>query len=178
MNPACQLEDYAITRLHIHFNEPQGGGQDVTHVNSAFDYSVSTHRTDKNRYRLDLRVITYETGSAGERVGFDLDAKIVGFILFDEEETKEKMEALIRLNGVSILYGILRGIVATVSGSMPTGKFLLPTVMPQDVVRMVESQRQQRKSESAVASDQANKPKTKAKSGRSAATPSSSPGQA
>ena len=170
MNTACQLEDYTLTKLHIHFNQPPQEEQYVTNVKSAFDYTVSIHRSEKHRYRLDLRVLCHETDSTDERLGYELNAEIVGFILFDESETKEKMEALIRLNGVSILYGILRGIVATVSGSMPAGKFLLPTVMPQDVVRMVESQHQQRKSESTV-SDKADKPKAKAKSKRSVKTP-------
>jgi hypothetical protein len=51
------------------------------------------------------------------------------------------MNTLVRVNGVSILYGILRGIIANATGMFPNGKFLLPTVMPQDIVKKIEAEK-------------------------------------
>jgi preprotein translocase subunit SecB len=138
MPPVCQLEDYVLTRLHLDFIPPQEDEVQINQARSAFDYSVGVHQKEKHRYRLEFRVKCHEADSKGNKVGYELETEIVGFFSFNESDPKEKMEMLVRLNGVSILYGILRGIVATASGSFPAGKFLLPTVMPQDVVESVE----------------------------------------
>ena len=57
---------------------------------------------------------------------------------------EEQMQALIRINGSAILYGILRGEIAVFTGSFPGGKFVLPAVYMQDVVKDVETKNRAR----------------------------------
>lgn len=138
MPTVCSLEEFSLTKLHLDFHQPEADEAVITQAKCGFDYAVATHSVEKNRYRLGFRVRCCEADEGGKHMGNAMEAEIVGFFRFDEDESKEKMDALIRLNGVSILYGILRGIVATVTGVFPTGKFLLPTVMPREIVEHAE----------------------------------------
>ncbi len=53
------------------------------------------------------------------------------------------MQSLVRFNGCTILYGILRGQLANITGSFPNRKLLLPTVMMEDVVKDIEREKAQ-----------------------------------
>lgn len=134
----CQLDEFFLTKLHLDFRPPEKGNAEVTQAGCTFDYAVATHHEEAHRYRLIFRVGCKEAAKDGTEVGNSVQAEIVGLFSFNPSDSKDKMDTLIRINGVSILYGILRGIVATTTGAFPGGKFLLPTVMPQEVVQMVE----------------------------------------
>jgi len=45
------------------------------------------------------------------------------------------MQYLIRINGCTILYSLLRGQVAMLTGSFPHGKFNIPTVVMHDIIK-------------------------------------------
>lgn len=141
MQPVCQLEEFALTKLHVDFQPPKRDEAQVSQASFAFDYAVATQEKQQHRYRLTFQVGCKEVTDTSEPVGASIEAEIVGYFTFDVSDSKEKMDKLIRLNGVSILYGILRGIVATTTGVFPGGKFVLPTVMPQDIVTRVENQK-------------------------------------
>lgn len=137
----CELEQFVLGKLHLDFRPPPAREMRVTQVRCNFDYGVGTHKTDANRYRLTLRFDCHEAADDKTEVGNAVKAEISGFFRFPEGTEKKQMEALIRVNGVSILYGILRGIVANSTGVFPNGKFLLPTIMPQDIVKQVEAEK-------------------------------------
>jgi hypothetical protein len=54
------------------------------------------------------------------------------------------MQYLIRVNGGTILYGILRGEIAAFTGSFPGGKFNLPTVNMMEIVKDCEEKLKQK----------------------------------
>lgn len=72
---------------------------------------------------------------------YKVDFQILGFFAFPKDTVEDNMQYLIRVNGCTILYGILRGIVANVTGTFPEGPLPLPTVMMHDVVNSVERSR-------------------------------------
>ena len=74
------------------------------------------------------------------KAGVDkIDSEIVGYFSFSEEfSDEEKRQITIRINGSVILYGILRGQIATFTGSFPNGKFNLPTVNMIEIVNEIE----------------------------------------
>ena len=74
-------------------------------------------------------------------IGIAFEAEIVGFFTFPEGTESTRIEQLVRLNGCTVLYGVLRGLIANTTGSFPGGKFILPTFMMQDVVAEVEKKR-------------------------------------
>jgi len=137
----CELEQFFVGKLHLDFRSPPAKDMQVTQVRCNFDYGVGTHKSDPHRYRLTFRFDCHEATEDKTEVGNAVKAEISGFFRFPKSTDKKRMDLLIRLNGVSILYGILRGIVANATGVFPNGKFLLPTLMPQDIVKQVETEK-------------------------------------
>jgi hypothetical protein len=88
-----------------------------------------------------------------------LDFRMLGFFWFPPEVPDDRIPYLIRVNGCTILYGILRGVVASLTGMFPEGPLALPTIMMQEVVRDIEANRDDA---SPAAPNAARKPKTSA----------------
>lgn len=126
-----------MTRVNVAWHEPSQPGS--IEIDYLFDYDVSRHTTEKNRFRLAFRVGVKSKTPAP--VDYSLDCEIVGFFRFPEDTTEESMQRLIRFNGCTILYGILRGQLANITGSFPRQKLILPTVMMEDVVNDIEQEK-------------------------------------
>jgi preprotein translocase subunit SecB len=138
MNPVCQLEDFSLTKLHVDFHSTNEDQLEVNKARSHFDYDVGQHPENPNLFRMDLRVDYHEENDSGQAIGHAVKTEIIGFFSFNNADDKENLSLLVRLNGVSILYGLLRGMVANATGVFPAGKCILPTIMPRDVVESVE----------------------------------------
>lgn len=136
--PVCHLEEFYLTRVNVAWVEPPAEVNELD-LNLAFDYSVFRHKDDPLRYRLTLRLSSVP--QSPDPMGYQMDCEISGFFRFPEDSTEPKREYLIRVNGCTILYGILRGQFAGITGSFPNRPLLLPTVMMEDVVKEIEAKR-------------------------------------
>ena len=154
--PVCQLDEFHFTRVNVEWHEPQESAS--LEVSYLFDYDVGRHTTENNRYRLVFRVKAIsETPTP---VGYTIECEIVGYFRFPVGTPQENMDFLIRVNGCNILYGIMRGQLAMVTGSFPNRKFVLPTVMMDDVVNGVEKHKAEtRKIQTPVIKQKATKKK-------------------
>jgi preprotein translocase subunit SecB len=137
--PVCHLDEFFMTRVNVAWHEPSQPGN--VEIDYLFDYDVARHATEKTRFRLAFRVGVKSKTPAP--VDYSLDCEIVGFFRFPEDSTEESMQRLIRFNGCTILYGILRGQLANITGSFPRQKLILPTVMMEDVVNQIEQEKAQ-----------------------------------
>lgn len=142
MEPNFQLEEFFVTRLHLDHRDIKGSEKGKPmQLGYGFDYTVGQHKNEEHRYRMAFRVLAEEFAENEQPAGLKLDCEIVGFLALNPALDKAEREKLVRLNGVSILYGILRGIVATMTGTFPNGKLNLPAALPADVVNQVEEQK-------------------------------------
>ena len=123
------------------------------------------HAAERNRFRLAFRVAV--KSKTPTPVDYSLDCEIVGLFRFPEDSTEETMQGLIRLNGCTILYGILRGQLANITGAFPRQKLILPTVMMEEVVNEVEREKAQARE--AIPSGGRRSPKKAAKQAKSRA---------
>jgi len=135
--PVCHLDEFFMTRVNVAWHEP--AESDSVDIDFLFDYDVFRHTSEKDRFRLTFRLAA--KSKTPVPVDYSLDCEIVGFFRFPDGSTEEVMQRLIRLNGCTILYGILRGQVANITGSFPRRKLLLPTVMMEDVVNDIEREK-------------------------------------
>lgn len=143
MSAVIQLTDFHISALQMEFIEPATDGDvEIVASKSGFDYTVSKKRDHDLSYRMKLIFRFQEVDTNDKPIGCKLKIAIIGFFQFPEETDEENRAKLIRLNGVSILYGILRGVVGTVSGLQPGGRITLPAIMPNEIVAMVEAGKQ------------------------------------
>lgn len=137
--PVCHLDEFFMTRVNVAWHEPSEPGE--VDIDFLFDYDVAKHTTEKKRFRLAFRLGV--KSKTPVPVDYSLDCEIVGFFRFPDDTSEESMQRLIRFNGCTILYGILRGQLANITGSFPRQKLILPTVMMEDVVNDIEREKAQ-----------------------------------
>jgi len=137
-----QLEDYYLSRFHVDFHFPKEGKTQVDALSLSFDYDTLKHVENENSRMLTLRIAGCQLDSKEEKIGLDFEVEINGVFIVPESLESERQEALLRYNGVSILYSTLRGVIGNLSGSFPAGRLCLPTVLPNDVVQQIEAKKQ------------------------------------
>jgi preprotein translocase subunit SecB len=133
-----QLEEFFLRGLHLDWQDsPSGKSSRV--MGTSFNYQIARAREDPKRFRLELEVrFAPEEKRAAGYVG---EAKITGFFSFPEGMSEPQMQYLARVNGCTILYGMLRGLIATCSGCFQGGKLNLPTVLFSEIVADIEKKR-------------------------------------
>ncbi len=137
--PVLLLEDYYFTRLHLDWDFPASGAVvEVKEIQSQFDYDVANHVKDPRRRMLKFRLAIQELGANQQKLGHRVECEIVGLFSFTDATPKGKEEIVIRVNGINMLYGALRGLLTAAMGAFPAGRFVLPSIMPQDIVTDVE----------------------------------------
>lgn len=145
-----QLETFHMSKVHIEFvhteGEPLPAGP--TEHSMTIDYNVAIRADDDRRYRLSLLVSVNPNGS-----GMRIESQIDGFFQCPVEMPVPVRNGTIRVNGGTILYGLLRGQLAAISGSFPSGPYILPTVSMLDIVRRKEGLGAVEPSQTAVAED-------------------------
>lgn len=135
--PVCHLDEFFMTRVNVAWHEPtQSESVDIDYF---FDYDVARHTTDEQSFRLAFRLAS--RSKTASPVDYSLDCEIVGFFRFPADSKEDIMQGLVRFNGCTILYGILRGQLANITGSFPHQKMILPTVMMEEVVKDIEREK-------------------------------------
>lgn len=142
MQLVCELEDFFLTRLNV---EALNCAPDLeAHAaRISFDYDLAAAVEDEHRIKMEM---SFSMNAAPEeepsRCPYAIDAVIVGYFKFPQDLEDKQIAYLCRVNTMTMLYGILRGQIATMTGSFPHGKFTLPAVMMQDVVIQIEKRKQ------------------------------------
>ncbi len=151
-----QLEEFFLSKLHLDYRPPEKDEKPTTQVNVGIDDTVGVLNVDKNRFRMNLTVNAKELNEESAPVGLTVESEIVGFFSLDSTIPEGERQIRARVNGVSILYGILRGIVASSTGVFEGGKFSMPSINAMDVVNTIEKNRIERHK------NKGSQPKTKA----------------
>ncbi|MCK5132862.1 MAG: hypothetical protein KAR40_11995 [Candidatus Sabulitectum sp.] len=143
MEPAVNLHSFVIMRSNIEMLPPDEetlksavDGKVQLKYNSSIAYSVAKNQDDEYNYKLTLGVKVVPEG-----FGWSIDVEIVGIFSFPKGTSISDMEGIVRVNGCTILYGLLRGHLASVTGAFPSGPYVLPTVNMLEVVKRIEGSR-------------------------------------
>ena len=134
----CYLKDYKLESISFRVEKDGAirlseGDDDILDINT----NLSVHKDNPNRYIVFLNVdYTKRLNSTSETV-FRMQCSMYGFFesqnAFDEQ-MKAGEKYLLWVNGATILYGLLRATVASISAQCFAGRILLRTVMMTDVV--------------------------------------------
>lgn len=138
MTNILQLKDFVITRILVEWQASKKPVDyvDISKTDVFIDYDVLRDpETDKS---LALQFRVKVAPPKKDETGYIVESEVVGFFTFPETMEEEQVQYLARVNGGTILYGILRGQVALLTGSFPGGKYMLPAIYMPDVVAMVE----------------------------------------
>lgn len=141
MPDILQLKDFVITRLHVDWHEP-GTPLPVSSLRQqiSFDYDVLRKKDAPRSFVLRLRM-RLGSNTSKSKAGYEITSEIMGLFEFPDTMDDKQMNGLVRINGGTILYGVLRGELAAFTGSFPGGKFILPAVCMQDVVAGIEKRK-------------------------------------
>lgn len=136
----CELETFNINNLHVEsLNADQDGNFSAM---VSFDYNILCQKDNPRIKKMVMKFsITPNQEDETPRCPYAIDVEIEGIFSFPDDMPEEKVDLIVRVNGMTILYGILRGEIANVTGSFKSGKFILPTVMMQDVVKDIEARK-------------------------------------
>jgi hypothetical protein len=150
-SPTLQLDEYFLTRLQIDHTFPASSPTiTVASVNCSFDYDVANHCDEPRRRMLRLKVEFQEQDDKQQKVGYRIQCGIVGFFSLTDTTPQGKEEVILRVNGFSLLYGTLRGVLASATAVFPGGRFSVPNVMPNEVVADVEKRREEARQKAAA----------------------------
>lgn len=129
MNCAIQLNRYQIESVSVSPNDQFVPDLKSLTGDIATTISISPHKDDKRRFRLALHVkIQRSPGKEARFFPYEIDIKGRGYFTFEREYSPNDMEHVLRLNGASILYGLMRGQIAQITAQSVHGQFLLPTL--------------------------------------------------
>jgi hypothetical protein len=128
-----------VASLHVDWAVPTTEAPvEVKFTNNFFDYDLGSHKEDPSRRMMRFKATFQQLDGNQQKVGFTIRCELIGMFRFTEATPKGKEESVLRINGVSQLYGAMRGIVTVATGSFGVGHFLLPSLMPQEIVAEVE----------------------------------------
>ncbi|RYD30993.1 MAG: hypothetical protein EOP86_18865 [Verrucomicrobiaceae bacterium] len=155
-----QLKGHRFTRLHLE-GIANGIPSEEAEVETAATWA--RHKTNPREWRVDLKV-TFEP-TRTRNLAYRGAAEIIGYFDVLEDWPEDECEALIAVNGTSLLYGAVREMILTMSARCSHGEFALPVLRfyppdrstPKEAVRTPE--KRQRKSAGATGqSDRPPKP--------------------
>ncbi len=129
MNCVFQLNSYRIQSVAVACNDNYDRNLNSHTGDIAASINIEPHVKDKAKYRLGLEIRITPTAKK-EKEFFPYSVAIKGranFTFKDPCPAKEANHTL-RLNGASILYGLLRAQVAQITAQSVHGQFLLPTL--------------------------------------------------
>lgn len=148
-----QLNQYHLTKLQIDWRLPTVSQVEVCETRCRFDYVIGKHKTKENEFRMVLSVSAEEIAKEQPNIGYLISAELAGIFSFPEPPGKILPAVAVRVGGLNLLYGALRGVVAGITGSFPGGVFLFPTVNPQKIVMEIEKDKAARAKASKELSD-------------------------
>ena len=129
MSCFIQLNHYVIDGISVMPNPKYVESVAKRAGNVSAAIRISPHKEDEKKYKLTLE-IQVKPVPRKEKEFFPYMVAIGGtaFFTFENPCPREEADKALRLNGASILYGLLRAQVAQVTAQSVHGQFLLPTL--------------------------------------------------
>ena len=146
MKKYIELKDFCIKHLHVDWFFSEEMPKKVPKENPFIDYVIL--RNPENSHEFSMTLTIEAISDKEPKVGsFLVKATLMGLFTFTKESKEEEMQYLIRVNGATILYGLLRGHLATITGAFPKGgKYILPSIYMQEIIPKIEKRKTKAKS--------------------------------
>lgn len=118
-----QLEEFFINKIHIDYHQKK---ENTSKVNLSLKIGIDVKPGLKKEKRDIVKISIKITPEPKE--SYEIDSEITGFFSRIKGIPEKDREEILRKNGFAILYGIMRGQLALITGTFPEGKLNLPTV--------------------------------------------------
>jgi preprotein translocase subunit SecB len=132
---SCELLTCVVTRLHIDFSADESSeGRRGEFLTMNFNIEAGKHVTEERQYRITLTAKFSEHSKEKKPIGFQVESTIVGFFKISDDVDKERISVHAQMNGVNTLYGTLRGVIMSATGTFPVGPMILKSRMPHEII--------------------------------------------
>lgn len=123
------LDDYQIETVAVAQNEGFDGSLHAHTGEISSSINIAHHMKEPNKYRLTLKIeVKPKLKMEKEFFPYLIAIKGRAFFIFKTPCPRDEAERTLRLNGASILYGLLRAQVAQITAQSVYGQFLLPAM--------------------------------------------------
>jgi hypothetical protein len=82
----------------------------------------------------------FQRTAAGALLGFQVEAKVVALVTVSDAVPEGKLQSFVHGNAVNVLYGTLRGLVASATGVFPYGPLILPSISANEILASIQAQ--------------------------------------
>lgn len=124
------LERYSISKLEIESLPVPSRGT----LRYDMQFGFNLPKAKGGEHKLELMVTV--TGHIGKKkAGYQVSVKVSGVFRFPEDTPAAQFSETLLYYGSTLLYGVLRGYMGTVTGLFSHGALNMPTVNMQEVVR-------------------------------------------
>ncbi|MGZ5446043.1 MAG: hypothetical protein ACXW5U_32060 [Thermoanaerobaculia bacterium] len=128
--PTLNIDGFRFSELHIapaHGADGAPEGRPSVHV----EYDLFSHPEQRHRFAVGLKIVAWidapETHDASA-IRSEVRVSAIGFLTSTDELPREcDLPLMLAANGLALLYGIIRGVIATAGGWFEAPA-LLPTV--------------------------------------------------
>lgn len=120
-----RLERFWLESLRVQADldwDPQTGPVEVVLVGG------SEYRFSEDSRHFLIRLNVKSQGESGQRAPYGFEAAVAGEFSLAEDIPDDQRDRMVRINGTAILYGIARGVLATVTGMGLHGPVHLPSI--------------------------------------------------
>ncbi len=131
MTTRIELKDYRFTNLQIQWVQQPLDPVSVVPSVDIFDGKPPEELPNTRLVRLDIR-----TAPPPEHAGYEIALSIVGvFDIHAPGDDPARTHSIVMANGATILYGIVRAEIASLTSNFPAGRALLSTVYMHEVLK-------------------------------------------
>ena len=129
MNCVFRLDAYQIESVAVAHNEAFDSSLTAHTGEVSSGITIAPHTKDAGKYRLTLEM-QVKPSAKKEKEFFPYQIAVKGraFFTFKDPCPREEADKALRLNGASILFGLLRAQVAQITAQSVHGQFLLPVM--------------------------------------------------
>ena len=120
-----EITEYQLEELRIERNPEFVDGLDSGQIGVSVEFDVFTNQDEANRFAVGLIIKTCDPNVPGASCPLKVVMRLVGFFVVSEALSDGKVPSPIAVNGLTILYGIARGLFGTAASW-----FARPTVLP------------------------------------------------
>lgn len=131
--PVLALKAFRIKRLHVESKDSKSPGKSDNN-DMTFSWATAQEKDDPFIRVLTFGIKTSSVLIEGRPIP-EIDVLIDGKFHLAADTPEDKLEEILLVNGSTILYGALRGLLAGLSGAFSGGQLMLPTV---DMVEIVQ----------------------------------------
>ena len=134
MQAQLNLNDYYINEISFVVNRDHVPSETVCGTID-LDFDIKRNSDNPLNFMIDLRVDINPREEDFDKCDYRIHLTLSGFFSFESGITEEAISNMIAPNGLSMLYGVARGVVANATAMSWHGKFVLPSLNLIEIIK-------------------------------------------